>query len=193
MELGKRLKTYRNSAQMSQEQLADQLYVSRQTISNWENDKSYPDIHSLLLLSDVFHVSLDTLVKGDIDIMKEKIDQKDIRNFNRDSTIFTLLMILCILSAIPLIEGLGIPGSILWGAILILTFYYTYRVEKAKKEHDIHTYKEIVAFTNGETLDRIEKAREEGKRFYQKALMAILSAITGLGIATIIKILMNAF
>ena len=125
--------------------------------------------------------------------MKEKIDQKVIRNFNRDSTIFTLLMILCILSAIPLIEGLGIPGSILWGAILILTFYYTYRVEKAKKEHDIHTYKEIVAFTNGETLDRIEKAREEGKRFYQKALMAILSAITGLGIATIIKMLMNAF
>ena len=48
MELGKRIKEYRNTAQMTQEDLAEKMFVSRQTISNWENDKSYPDIHSLL-------------------------------------------------------------------------------------------------------------------------------------------------
>ena len=51
MELGKRIKEYRNTAQMTQEDLAEKMFVSRQTISNWENDKSYPDIHSLLMLS----------------------------------------------------------------------------------------------------------------------------------------------
>ena len=48
---------------MSQEALAEKVYVSRQTVSNWENDKSYPDVNSLVLLSEVFEISLDQLIK----------------------------------------------------------------------------------------------------------------------------------
>ena len=55
------------------------MYVSRQTISNWENDKSYPDIQSLLLLSNLFDVSLDQLVKGYMEKMTEIINEKDIK------------------------------------------------------------------------------------------------------------------
>ena len=62
MELGKQIKRYRMEANLSQEELADKVFVSRQTISNWENDKNYPDIKSLVLMSEVFHVSLDTLI-----------------------------------------------------------------------------------------------------------------------------------
>ena len=47
MELGKQIKKHRQEAQLSQEELAERIYVSRQTISNWENDKSYPDVNSL--------------------------------------------------------------------------------------------------------------------------------------------------
>lgn len=75
MELGRRIKEYRSAAQMTQEELAEKMFVSRQTISNWENDKSYPDIHSLLMLGNLFDVSLDILVKGDIEAMKDKIDK----------------------------------------------------------------------------------------------------------------------
>ncbi len=49
MELGNQIKKYRSELQISQEQLADRIYVSRQTISNWENEKSYPDVNSLIL------------------------------------------------------------------------------------------------------------------------------------------------
>lgn len=55
MELGKQIKKYRMEAKLSQEELADKVFVSRQTISNWENDKNYPDINSLVLMSEVFH------------------------------------------------------------------------------------------------------------------------------------------
>ncbi len=75
MELGNQIKKYRSELQISQEQLADRIYVSRQTISNWENEKSYPDVNSLILLSEVFQTSIDKLIKGDIEIMKEKIKQ----------------------------------------------------------------------------------------------------------------------
>ncbi|MDO7204570.1 helix-turn-helix transcriptional regulator [Paraclostridium bifermentans] len=51
MEIGKQIKKYRTDRKLSQEALAERIFVSRQTISNWENDKNYPDMKSLLLLS----------------------------------------------------------------------------------------------------------------------------------------------
>lgn len=51
MNISNRIKKFRERDGYSQEFLAEKMYVSRQTISNWENNKSYPDIHNLLLLS----------------------------------------------------------------------------------------------------------------------------------------------
>ena len=65
MEIGKKLKETRMKLNLTQEQVAEELFVSRQTISNWENEKSYPDIISIIKLSDLYSVSLDELLKGD--------------------------------------------------------------------------------------------------------------------------------
>ncbi len=51
MEIGNQIKKYRNEMKLSQDELAQKIFVSRQTISNWENNKNYPDIKSLLLLN----------------------------------------------------------------------------------------------------------------------------------------------
>ena len=69
MEIGNQIKKHRTRLKWSQETLAENAYVSRQTISNWENGKSYPDIHSLLILGKLFNISLDELVKGDVETM----------------------------------------------------------------------------------------------------------------------------
>ena len=61
MQVGNQIKKYRDQLHLSQEQLAEKIYVTRQTISNWETNKSYPDIHSLVLLSQIFNVSIDQL------------------------------------------------------------------------------------------------------------------------------------
>lgn len=52
-------------AGLTQEKAAEKIDVSSQTISNWENEKSYPDIISVIALSDLYSVSLDELLKGD--------------------------------------------------------------------------------------------------------------------------------
>lgn len=65
MELGKQLKQARADANLSQEELAKRIGVSRQTISNWENCRSYPDIGSLIKLSDLYGLSLDAMLKED--------------------------------------------------------------------------------------------------------------------------------
>ncbi|MDP5865338.1 helix-turn-helix domain-containing protein [Streptococcus mutans] len=65
MNIGEKLKTARQQSHLTQETVADLILVSRQTISNWENEKSYPDIVNLIKLSDLYQISLDTLLKDD--------------------------------------------------------------------------------------------------------------------------------
>lgn len=175
MELHTQIKKYRTSLNLSQEELAGKVYVTRQTISNWENNKSYPDIHSLLLLSSTFNISLDQLIKGDVKIMKEEINKNDLKQFNRDGAIFTVLLILSMVSVVPLTVFLGFYGLIIACLIWGISMLYALRIEKFKKKNDIQTYKEIISFTEGKRLDEIEKAYEYGKRPYQKLLLALAS------------------
>jgi len=73
MDIAGKLKKARADAKMTQEQAAEALGVSRQTISNWENDKSYPDIVSVVKMSDLYCVSLDRLLKD----VKEEQEEAD--------------------------------------------------------------------------------------------------------------------
>jgi len=191
MELGKQIKKYRNELSLSQDALAERIYVSRQTISNWENEKSYPDVNSLVLLSEVFGTSVDNLIKGDVELMKEQVKTEDKKEFEKLSNIFAVMFILVIITPIPLAHFLGYVGIGLWVVLMAVTFYFAILVEKKKKQFDIQTYREIIAFTEGTGLDEITKAREEGKRPYQKVLLAFgagsITLIIALGFAMLFK------
>lgn len=63
MEIGAKLKEARTKEGLTQEEVAEAIQVSRQTISNWENEKSYPDIVSVIKLSDLYNISLDKLLQ----------------------------------------------------------------------------------------------------------------------------------
>ena len=67
MSFGERLYKIRKDAGISQEQLAEIMEVSRQSVSKWESDKAYPEMNRLVFLSDYFHVSLDYLMRGEED------------------------------------------------------------------------------------------------------------------------------
>ena len=193
MELGKQIKMYRLENKLSQEELADRIYVSRQTISNWENDKSYPDINSLVLLSEVFKISLDKLIKGDIEIMKDVIQKEEVEKMNHYGRIYTIMLIVTVVSVVPLSMWLGVWSFIPWGIIWMITMYFASKIEKIKKDNDVQTYKEIVAFSEGKLLDDIHKQQEIGKRPYQKILLVIGSAFLTLCVCVLISLLMNAF
>lgn len=193
MELEKQIKLHRQEAQLSQEELANRVYVSRQTISNWENAKSYPDVNSLVLLSEIFQTSLDNLIKGDVEVMKDVIQKEEIEKMNRYGKSYTIMLIVTVVSAVPLFMWLGVWAFIPWGIIWAVSMYFAFKVEKVKKDNDIQTYKEIVAFSEGKLLDDIYKQREIGKRPYQKILLAIGSALIAFVVCVLIGFLMNIF
>ena len=191
MELSSQIKKYRTELGLSQEELAEKVYVTRQTVSNWETGKSYPDIHSLLLLGTLFDLSLDQLRKGDLETMKEIINEQEVKRFNRYSTILSVLFALAIASAVPLFMWLEVYAFIPFGVLWAVTLFFAFKVDKLKKANNIRTYKEIVAFSEGRKLDEIDKRVEEGKRPYQKVLLIVGVAVVTAIACLLIGLLMN--
>ncbi len=79
MNIGTKIKNARTSANLTQEQVAEALDVSRQTVSDWENEKTYPDIVSVIKMSDLYNISLDHL-------LKEEKPMSDYLNYLEEST-----------------------------------------------------------------------------------------------------------
>lgn len=191
MEIGSQIKKYRGAQGLSQDALAEKIFVTRQTVSNWETGKSYPDIHSLLLLSSVFNVSLDQLVKEDIEAMKKEINKADVAEFNRLGRIFSIMFVFSLLAFIPLYVFLKTTGLIIWAVLYLITLGFAIRLEKLKKANDLHTYREIVAFSESRSLDEMQTQREIGKRPYQAALKPLAGAAAGLVAAAIAGLLIK--
>ncbi len=160
MDIGSRIKKYREEQNISQEELALKIFVSRQTISNWETDKSYPDIKSLIMLSNIFNVSLDNFIKKDIEEMRKIIDSKKVKEFNVMSYVFLVEMLVLIISAYPLFKLLDFIGFIIWISLYIISFGTARVIERFKKENNIQTYKEIIAFIDGKKLTYEETQQE---------------------------------
>lgn len=100
MEIGAKIKNARADAQLTQEQAANALGVSRQTVSNWENGKTYPDIVSIIKMSNIYNISLDQLLKEEknmsdyIDYLEESTNT--VRSKNRLSKLIIIISYLLI-------------------------------------------------------------------------------------------------
>lgn len=178
MNLSKQIKKYRNTLALSQEELAEKLFVSRQTISNWENERSYPDIHNLLLLSVLFDISLDELVKGDVETMKDKISKTEMDRYTK------IMLIFCILTVLSIGPSLFLPDywryffpAIFW----IIAMYGAIKVEQIKKSKDVKTYKEILAFMENKNIDEARNQRNKKKDVLSKVFIVVtFAAIAGI-------------
>ena len=137
MQFGDRLKQQRKNKNLTQDDVAAKLNVSRQTISSWENEKSYPDIKSLTALSDMYDISLDTMLKEDSG-MKEFIEKNDLRKKLSGLTYFTYalygLVVTMFIYIISNIEKLNHTFQLLGVLIFILSLALMIAISKILKE-----------------------------------------------------------
>ncbi|PGA50834.1 helix-turn-helix domain-containing protein [Bacillus toyonensis] len=153
MNIGRQIQYFRKRDNMSQEKLAEKIHVSRQSISNWENERNYPDIHNLLMMSILFNVSLDDLVKGDVKIMKEELQRS---TFFKWSYIMLALMIMLPISIAPVFYFFGYYGLIIPVVLTILLMLSSSKLENLKKEHNLKTYRQIVDFIEGKPVSEVK-------------------------------------
>ncbi|KRL01676.1 helix-turn-helix domain-containing protein [Liquorilactobacillus capillatus] len=100
MKFGDRLKNARTEMNLTQEQVANDFFITRQTISSWENEKTYPDIASLIKLSDYYHVSLDILLKEDTgmkEYLKKDLIRKKLKKITTVSATLNLIVTVMLL------------------------------------------------------------------------------------------------
>lgn len=118
MIIGEQLRDARQQHQLSQEQIAEMLGVSRQTISNWETSKSYPDIERVMRLAEIYHLSLDELLRGDQQMVKTWMAET---NVVRAGKWLGLLLALNVVLTIGLMFFVQVPWlmMILFGAMVV--------------------------------------------------------------------------
>ncbi|AUJ30595.1 helix-turn-helix domain-containing protein [Liquorilactobacillus hordei] len=121
MKFGERLKQARIEMDLTQGQVANDFFITRQTISSWENEKTYPDISSLIKLSDYYHISLDILLKEDVG-MRESLEKKEVseelRPVRRNLILIDLILLVVLLG--NLFNVFKISGGFLLCILLIL-------------------------------------------------------------------------
>ena len=117
MDLGKKIIEMRKNAKLSQEQLAEKLDVTRQTISNWESGKFYPDIDDVVKISKCFNILLDDLLSYDNKVLEYLKDSTDVVKSNKKLLYAILLNILVIILFV--IVGITANESI---SIIVIVF-----------------------------------------------------------------------
>ena len=143
MRIADKIKNARIQKGYTQEQAAENLSVSRQTISNWENGKSLPDIISIIKMSELYELSLDEMMKGDKALLKKverdvgavKAEKKLIKFAWISIVIGTILIILGeILAGNPFIDFMN--GALPWallGLMFLFAILYLNKEEKDKE------------------------------------------------------------
>ncbi|ACV22618.1 HTH-type transcriptional regulator immR [Slackia heliotrinireducens] len=183
MEVGNRIREERDRANLSQEGLAEKIFVSRQTVSNWETGKTYPDVQSLLLMSNLFGVSIDSLVKGDIVAMNEELD----RSASRMKTLagsMTGLLVVSIAGAAYFLVADSVAAAVVWFVVFwAASMISAYAIERIKKAHNLQTYAQIKAFMDGEPVP--DDAESSMPAWTSSALKALAGAAFGLVLAAI--------
>ena len=98
MKFGEKLKDARLRKELTQEAVAKEIGVSRQSLSNWENDRTYPDLASVLKLSDLYGLSLDDLLRHDMEL-RRNMEQQRKRWENLGGVLhdFALLLVACVI------------------------------------------------------------------------------------------------
>lgn len=194
MELARRIKEHRARLGMSQADLARALFVTRQTISNWETSRTYPDAQSLLLMSGLFGVSVDSLLKDDSQEMREALAAGS-RKMNRLGAVMAAFGLAC---AAWVVVGIAldwdtaliaVPAAALFAPAMCAAFL----VDKMRHDNQLFAYQSVLAFLAGEDPDVSnrynQRAREHwvARRVVQTVLFIILGLCCGWGAASIIS------
>ena len=170
MELAGQIKKHRQALGISQEALAEKIYVSRQTISNWETARTYPDVQSLLLLSVAFDISIDELIKGDVETMEESVRKADHSLIGKNT-------------------ASGFACLLVFLATFATALGLSFAVKKTKIRNNILTYQEILAFCAGEEPNRTSRynAFVRKHKSAHDMLLVTLSAIFGAAFVVVLR------
>lgn len=159
MQLGEKIYHYRNKAGMTQEQLADALSVSRQSISKWESGASKPEISKLVALCELFHITMDELLREEMD-ETSTVEKEEPSDKEADQT-----QLLELTEKIASLKKAGVMGIVVIVILFCGLLFLFIKYHDLKQEvSQLHNTPQYVYTDNGEeTADPIYQVFQEVK------------------------------
>ncbi|KAE9557745.1 helix-turn-helix domain-containing protein [Companilactobacillus kimchii] len=146
MKIGDQLQKQRKSHHMSQNELAEKLYLTRQSISKWENGTTLPSFANVIAISELFGVSLDELIKGDVALMDKFKDDGKIRLTKLETIVITGFVFVAITLAIIYGTGMSMGDVSDWMSGFSLIFFILFANSINRKKFNESLNKKAVIF-----------------------------------------------
>lgn len=179
MDVGNQIRERRQARGLSQEELAQRLYVSRVTVSHWETGKTLPDVQSMLLLANLFGTTIDELVRGDVDEMREMVEKNERRTKTFAVALAAVEVVVGTALAVTAVVGRDYlePVLRLLLAVLVLAFAGAMLVARRSEGSDeVRSAAELLGAATGEP---VEAARASGAAL---GMRVVLQVFTGLAV-----------
>ena len=187
MDIGNQIRERRQKLGLSQDELAQRLYVSRVTVSHWETGKTLPDVQSMLLLANLFDATIDELVKGDVAEMREMVEKSE----RRTKTIVVALASVEVVAVTALAVTAVAGRDYLEPALRLLLAFSVAALaaQRARGDEDARSAAKLLSAATGESVDA---ARASGAALGMRLVLQVLAGLAvGIGMLVAGDILLD--
>ena len=183
MDVGNQIRERRQALGLSQDELAQRLYVTRVTVSHWETGRTLPDVQSMLLLANLFGTTIDEMVRGDVDEMREMVEKDERRTRTLAVALAAVEVVAVTALAVTAVAGREYlePALRLLLAVLALAFSIVMLVARRSEGSDeARSAAELLGAATGEP---VEAARASGVALGMRLVMQVLAGLAvGIGV-----------
>lgn len=193
MDIGNQIKERRQRLGLSQEELAERLYVSRATVSNWETSKTLPDVQSMLLLANLFGTTIDVLVRGDVDEMREMVE-KDERRTKTFAVALTAVEIAVVaVLAITAVVGRAYLEPVLRLLLAVLVLASSLVAVAARRGGSGREARSVAELLGAATGEPAETVHASGTALGMRLVLQVFAGlIVGIGVLVVGNILLDS-
>ena len=192
MDVGNQIRERRQALGLSQEELAQRLYVSRVTVSHWETSKTLPDVQSMLLLANLFGTTIDELVRGDVDEMREMVEKNERRTRTLAAALAAVEVVVVTALAVTAVAGREYlePALRLLLAVLALAFSVAVlAARRGRGGEDARSAAELLGAATGEP---VEAARASGAALGMRVVLQVFVGLAvGVGVLVAADVLLD--
>lgn len=192
MNIGNQIKEQRRRLGLSQEELAQRLYVSRVTISHWETSKTLPDVQSMLLLANLFGTTIDELVRGDVDEMRKMVEKDEQRTKVFSAVLATVEVVVITALAITAVVGREYLEPVLRLLLAVLVLVSSLVAIVARRTQGDREAKSAAELLGAATGAPVEAARESSAALGMRLVLQVFAGLAvGIGVLVAGDILLD--
>ena len=192
MDVGNQIRERRQRLGLSQEELAQRLYVSRVTISHWETGRTLPDVQSMLLLANLFGTTIDEMVRGDVDEMREMVEKDERRARTLAVALAAVEVVAVTALAVTAVAGREYLEPALRLLLAVLALAFSVAVLASRRGRGDEGARSAAELLGAATGEPVEAARASGAALGMRVVLQVFVGLAvGIGVLVAADVLLD--